>query len=45
MMKSGMAVAMLFKPRVEATEQMTQAVKKQDILQSKNQQERKIACA
>ena len=39
--EGGMAMDILFKPRVEATEQMAQNC--MDILQSKNQRERKIA--
>ena len=38
--EDGMAVDILFKPRVEATEQMAQ--NSMDISQSKNQRERKI---
>ena len=39
--EGGMAVDILFKPRVEATEQMAQNC--MDILQSKNPRKRKIA--
>ena len=39
--EGGMAMDILFKPRVEATEQMAQNC--MDISQSKNQRERKIA--